>query len=360
MFIDNIFFSSQNSHLQGIFNRTIRLLECGIKPVYVFDGKPPTLKSGELAKRSERKKEAKVKLEAATEAGDAESAAKLVKQTVTVTQQHNEESKKLLRLLGIPVIEAPSEAEAQCAELCKKGKVWATGTEDMDSLTLGTPILLRHLTMSESRKIPINEITLATVLSGLNFTMDQFIDLCILLGCDYCPSIRGIGPKRAIELITKHKSIEGVIAKLDKTKYPLPEEFPYEEARELFKNPQVVDGDEIELKWSPPDEEALLAYLVGEKNFNEVRVKSGLARIQKGKAKRSQGRVDSFFKKEAPKESDTPKSPPRSSSSRGGRGGGTSARGGRGGAKAATKPGIKVATASSARGSKLTGTKRRR
>lgn len=93
------------SHLQGIFNRTIRLLECGIRPVYVFDGKPPTLKSGELAKRGDRKRAALEKLETATEEGDADEVAKWAKQTVKVTQIHNEESKKLLRLLGVPVVE---------------------------------------------------------------------------------------------------------------------------------------------------------------------------------------------------------------------------------------------------------------
>ena len=94
-----------NSHLQGIFNRTIRLLECGIRPVYVFDGKPPTLKSGELAKRGDRKRAAMEKLEAAQEDGNDEEAAKWAKQTVKVTRLHNEESKKLLRLLGVPVVE---------------------------------------------------------------------------------------------------------------------------------------------------------------------------------------------------------------------------------------------------------------
>ena len=93
------------SHLQGLFNRTIRLLECGIKPVYVFDGKPPTLKSGELARRRDRKREAREKLVNAQETGDAEEAAKMAKQTVRVTQIHNDESKQLLRLLGVPVIE---------------------------------------------------------------------------------------------------------------------------------------------------------------------------------------------------------------------------------------------------------------
>ena len=137
------------------------------------------------------------------------------------------------------------------------------------------------------------------VLSGLEFTMDQFIDLCILLGCDYCDSIRGIGPKRAVELIRKHKDIETVLENLDKTKYPLPEPFPYQDARELFRESEVTNGDEFDLQWKAPDEEALLEYLVKEKNFSEQRVKNALARVSKGKTKRSQGRIDTFFQVDA-------------------------------------------------------------
>lgn len=140
-----------------------------------------------------------------TRVGGAEDMLKFAKRSVRVTKEHNEDCKKLLRLMGVPIIEAPCEAEAQCAAMVRAGKVlhgalcasvtlpqvYATGTEDMDALTLGTPILIRHLTFSEARKIPIKEIYLDKVLAGLGFTMDQFIDLCILLGCDYCDTIKG-------------------------------------------------------------------------------------------------------------------------------------------------------------------------
>ena len=174
--------------------------------------------------------------------------------------------------------------------------MWATATEDMDCLTLGTPLLLRHFTVSEAKKIPIHEICLEKVLEGFDFTMDQFIDLCILLGCDYCESIRGIGPKRAFELIKKHKTIEKVLENIDLKKYILPDPFPYEDAREMFKTAEVADCSKLDLQWDSVDEEAILEYLVKEKNFSEQRVKNALARITKGKAKRSQGRIDSFFK----------------------------------------------------------------
>lgn len=138
-----------------MFYRTIRMMENGVKPVYVFDGKPPDLKSGELEKRTERRAEASEQLNAAKERGDVIAVEKFERRLVRVTKEHNEEVKKLLRLMGIPVIDAPCEAEAQCAELVKKDRVYATATEDMDALTFGSKILCRHMTFSEAKKIPI-------------------------------------------------------------------------------------------------------------------------------------------------------------------------------------------------------------
>lgn len=172
------------SHLMGIFYRSIRLLENGIKPVYVFDGKPPEMKSGELAKRQEKREEAQKQLEKATEAGDADDMEKFNRRLVRVTKQHNAEAKELLKLMGIPYIDAPCEAEAQCAAMAKAGKVYATATEDMDALTFGTSILLRHLTFSEARKMPVQEFHYEKILAELEFTKEQ---VCIweTLKCMY-------------------------------------------------------------------------------------------------------------------------------------------------------------------------------
>ncbi|RKO93681.1 PIN domain-like protein, partial [Blyttiomyces helicus] len=233
------------SHLMGMFYRTVRMMENGIKPVYVFDGKPPTLKSGELKKRGEKRAEAQKEADAAIEAGDAENADKFSRRTVKVLPEHNEECQKLLKLMGVPFIKAPCEAEAQCAALAKAGKVFGSGSEDMDTLTFESPVLLRHLTFSEARKMPIREINLAKALEGLGMNMDQFIDLCILLGCDYCDSIKGIGPTRAVALIKEHGSLEKVLDKLDPKKFPIPEDWPYQAARELFKRPDVTDPETI-------------------------------------------------------------------------------------------------------------------
>ncbi|XP_065219671.1 flap endonuclease 1 [Planococcus citri] len=283
------------SHLMGTFYRSIRLIENGIKPVYVFDGKPPEMKSGELAKRAERREEAQKNLEAAEETGDNNLVDKFSKRLVKVNSKHVEECKDLLKLMGIPFVEAPCEAEAQCAAMTKAGLVYATATEDMDALTFGSPVLVRHLTFSEARKVPVQEYHLSKVLAGMNLTYDEFIDLCMLLGCDYCDSIRGVGPKRAMEFIREYRSISKIIENIDSKKFTLPENWNYEQAKELFINPEVKDPKTIELKWTEADEDGLVKFLCGDRQFNEERIRNGAKKLNKLRTGSVQGRLDSFF-----------------------------------------------------------------
>ncbi|KAG7107373.1 Flap endonuclease 1 like protein [Verticillium longisporum] len=264
------------SHLMGMFYRTLRMVDNGIKPLYVFDGAPPKLKSGELAKRFQRKQEAKEGLEEAKETGTAEDIEKFSRRTVRVTREHNAECQKLLKLMGVPFIIAPTEAEAQCAVLAKGGKVYAAASEDMDTLTFETPILLRHLTYSEQRKEPIQEIHLDKVMEGLGMERNQFVDLCILLGCDYLDPVPKVGPSTALKLIREHKTLEGVVDYIKndpKSKYTLPEDWPFADARELFLNPDVRPADhaDCDFKWEKPDIEGLVTFLVTEKGFSEDR-----------------------------------------------------------------------------------------
>ncbi|KAF2402255.1 flap endonuclease 1 [Trichodelitschia bisporula] len=287
------------SHLMGLFYRTLRMVDNGIKPVYVFDGKPPKLKSGELAKRFQRKAEATEAVEEAKETGTAEDIERFSRRTVRVTREHNEECRRLLKLMGIPYIIAPTEAEAQCAELARAGKVYAAASEDMDTLTFNTPILLRHLTFSEQRKEPILEIHLDKVLEGMGMERPQFIDLCILLGCDYLDPIKGVGATTALKLIREHKTLEGVLEHIKgSTKLIIPDDWPYEDARQLFVAPDVrpASDPECDIKWEQPDVDGLVKFLVQEKGFSEDRVRSGAARLQKNLKTAQQSRLEGFFK----------------------------------------------------------------
>ncbi|CAM6092084.1 unnamed protein product [Calypogeia fissa] len=305
------------SHLQGMFTRTIRILEAGIKPVYVFDGKPPEMKGGELAKRLARRDDAATGLEKAIEGGEQADIEKYSKRTVKVTKKHNEDCRKLLRLMGVPVVEAPSEAEAECAALCSADKVYAVASEDMDTLTFGATRFVRHLMEPTSRKIAIMEFEVAKVLSELDLTMDQFIDVCILCGCDYCDTIKGVGAQTALKLIREHGSLEKVVEYFNsnKTRYQIPDDWPYQEARRLFKEPLVTPAEEmVDFKWMAPDEQGLKTFLVDENGFSNDRVTKGIEKIKSAKNKSSQGRLESFFTTKtsttAPKRKEVPDSKP--------------------------------------------------
>lgn len=323
------------SHLLGFFYRTLRMVDYGIKPVYVFDGKPPDLKKEVLVKRFGKREEAREQEEEKKDIADNQLLDQLARRQVRPTREHNAEVQRLLTLMGIPWVVAPSEAEAQCAELARAGKVFAAGSEDMDTLTFGTPILLKNLTASEQKKLPVTEINLEKALEGLNMPMEQFVDLCLLLGCDYLDPVRGVGPKKALKLIQEFESLDRVLEHLhqveqekeqkkkatepkeepakaegasdesDKEAEPapkkraggihVPEFWPYEEARQLFLHPQVNDGKSVELKWEQPKTEELVQFLCGDKGFSEDRVRRGCEKLAKAVGQKQQGRLDGFF-----------------------------------------------------------------
>jgi flap endonuclease-1 len=151
----------------------------------------------------------------------------------------------------------------------------------MDTLCFSCPKLARNLMSPASQGKAILEFDFDKILVELELTYDQFIDVCILCGCDYCDSIKGVGPVKALALIKKCGSIEGVLKEIDQAKYPVPEDWPFEAARELFRKPDVVDTAGLELKWSAPDEEGVVAFLCGEKQFSEDRVRNvGLYKVE--------------------------------------------------------------------------------
>ena len=271
VFYDNK--ANLTNHISGIFYRILKLLEYGITPVFVFDGKPPDMKFEELQRRKDRCKAAADKLETSD---DLHEKIRLEKRTVRVTKEDVEETKFLLNLMGVPFIDAVSEAEATCAELAKIGKVDAVSTEDADALTFGTPILLKNLNVGQAHKLPILEISHKDMLKELNISNDQFIDLCILCGCDYTCTLKRVGPKTALKLIKQFGSIEYILSQ--KTIENV-EEFKFNEARQLFKKPETTTGfTNFELK--KPRYDDLTSYLVDKQNFSRDRVVTALSRLQ--------------------------------------------------------------------------------
>ncbi|XP_039592159.1 probable flap endonuclease 1 homolog [Polypterus senegalus] len=249
------------SPLLGIFYRTLHFLENGIKPVFIFDGCPPEQKEGLIAKR-------------------AESAGYRISWPGGVSNQV-QNCQKLLDLLGVPYIQAPSDGEAMCAHLVKTGEVDAVASEDMDTLAFGSSFLIRQLNAKKGSDVI--EYCLPKLLEVLNLTQEQFVDLCILLGCDYCEKIRGLGPKKALTLIQQHKSIEDVLLNINREVHPVPVSWKYHEARRIFLNPDVTTAKQQTLHWKEPDEEGLVKFLVHENYVKEERIRKRMEAFRKMK-----------------------------------------------------------------------------
>lgn len=294
------------SHLSGIFYRTISLLEEGIIPVYVFDGKPPELKAQELERRRKMKEEAEKKLEKAKEEGEIRELKKYSQMATRLTNEMVEESKRLLVAMGIPVVQAPSEGEAEAAYLCNQGYTWAAASQDYDSLLFGANKLIRNLTLTGKRKLPKKDvyveikpelIELENLLKKLGITREQLIDIGILIGTDYDPDgIKGIGPVTALRIIKKYGNIEKAVEKGELPKYVL--NLNINEIRSIFLNPQVVKP-EGSLDLREPDEEKIKRILVDEHNFSEDRVTNGIERLIKAgkeaKGASRQSGLDQWF-----------------------------------------------------------------
>ncbi|BAA30521.1 flap endonuclease-1 [Pyrococcus horikoshii] len=288
------------SHLSGLFYRTINLMEAGIKPAYVFDGKPPEFKRKELEKRREAREEAELKWKEALAKGNLEEARKYAQRATKVNEMLIEDAKKLLQLMGIPIIQAPSEGEAQAAYMASKGDVYASASQDYDSLLFGAPRLIRNLTITGKRKMPGKDVyveikpelvVLDEVLKELKITREKLIELAILVGTDYNPGgVKGIGPKKALEIVRYSRD--------PLAKFQRQSDVDLYAIKEFFLNPPVTN--EYSLSWKEPDEEGILKFLCDEHNFSEERVKNGIERLKKAIKAGRQSTLESWFVKKKP------------------------------------------------------------
>ncbi|MCD6324188.1 MAG: flap endonuclease-1 [Desulfurococcales archaeon] len=292
------------SHLSGIFYRTINFVEAGIKPVYVFDGKPPELKAREIEERMRVRAEAERKYREALAKGRVEEARTYAQASSRLSSEMVEDAKKLLTAMGIPWVQAPSEGEAQAAFMAAKGDAWAPASQDYDSILFGAPRLLRNLTISGRRKLPRKNvyvevkpevIDVPTLLKTLSLTREQLVDIAILLGTDYNPEgVKGVGPKTALKLIRTYGTLDKALQALPNASFPADPKV----IREAFLNPEVTE--DYKLQWRAPDADSVMELLVGEHDFSESRVKNALERLRRGyesNIKRSSKGLEAWFKK---------------------------------------------------------------
>jgi flap endonuclease-1 len=288
------------SHLSGLFYRTAKLVEMGVKVAYVFDGAPPALKEVEIKRRAKVKAEALVKYEKAIKEGKMDKARSYAQMTSKIKDYMPDDSKRLLTELGLPWIQAPSEGEAQAAYLTIKGDADYCGSQDYDSLLFGAKALVRNVTISGRRKLPRKNVYIEVVpeimkldyiLKELDITHEQFVDVAMLVGTDFNPEgIKGIGPKTALKLIKKHGNIEEVLPELKDATFPVEPK----RIREIFLNPKVTDN--YKLEWEKPNVDGILDFLCGERDFSEERVGKALKRMIEGmKEAKSKTTLESWF-----------------------------------------------------------------
>ncbi|HEX32910.1 MAG TPA: flap endonuclease-1 [Candidatus Aenigmarchaeota archaeon] len=255
------------SHLSGLFYRNVNLMKQGVRLVYVFDGRPPSFKIKTIESREKRKEVAKKKYEQALKDKDYASARKYASQTAVLTDDMINDAKKLLQAMGIPVIQAPSEGEAQCAHLALKRKVYAVASQDYDSLLFGAPILVRNINITGKRKLPNKEqyvyinpekIELESNLKRLGLTREQLVVLSLFLGTDYNEGVKGIGVKKAYTIVKENK-VEDVI-----DKYGFDRKIV-----EWFLHPKVKD---VSFKFGNLNRDEIVKILVDEHDFSEERV----------------------------------------------------------------------------------------
>jgi flap endonuclease-1 len=271
------------SHLAGLFSRTTTMIEIGIKPVYVFDGKPNAMKLGTLQDRKGRREQAAQDWKDALDAGDMETARTKAQQSTSMSRTMAAEAKELLGYLGV-------------RHMVSCGDAWAAASQDYDCLLFGAPRLVRNLTLAGRRKLPRQEkyvtvvpevIDLEAALASLKLARSQLVDLGILTGTDFNEGIRGIGPKKGLKLILECSNAEAALAKLGR-------EIPSLGAvRKLFLEPEVTN--EYKLSWHAPDRDAVVRFLCEERDFTPGRVEPALQKLDNSQAQLKQKSLDRWF-----------------------------------------------------------------
>ncbi|MGV8169366.1 MAG: flap endonuclease-1 [Candidatus Nanoarchaeia archaeon] len=289
------------SHLVGLFSRFSNLMEKGIKFVFVFDGKAPELKREERERRKALKEEAQKMFDEAEQQEDIENMKKYAARTTVLSKEMIEEAKALIEAMGMPIVIAPSEGEAQAAHIVKNGDAYAVMSQDADSLLSGSPRTVRNLSITGRRKMPGSHayknvlpelFDLGDNLKELGLTQDQLIVLAILVGTDYnYGGVKGIGPKKALALVQKHKdNFEQIF---EDAKWKENSEVEWQRIFDTIKKMPV--SSDYKIKFENPDYEKIKKILVDEHDFSEERVQSSLEKLENYKKNNQQKGLGDWF-----------------------------------------------------------------
>ena len=272
------------SHLSGILYRNSSMIEKDIKPIYIFDGKAPELKSETQAKRREIRDEAEQIYKEALKEGDTEKARKFAMRSSKLSPEIIESSKKLLTCMGIPYVEAKGEGEAQAAYLVANGDAYAVASQDYDCLLFGAKRVVRNLAVSSNLK-SLEFYQLDKVLRQLDITREQLVDMGILIGTDFCEGLKGVGAKTALKLARSGKLEEKIDELQSQSTHDL------EEVRDIFLKHNV--NTDYKIKWEKPQPDKIIEFLSYQHGFSEERVAKACDRLKNLSS--SQGSLDAWF-----------------------------------------------------------------
>ena len=267
------------SHLSGLLYRTTNLIEAGVKVAFVFDGEPPLFKAETLSERSQVREKAAAAWQVALAAG--QDGFKYAQASSRISTEILQDGRRLILAMGLPVIQAPSEGEAQAAHMAARGEVELVGSQDYDSLLFGAPQVVRNLAITGKRKLPRKNIYvdvepeiihLDEGLAHLAISRKQLVEIGIMCGTDYNRGLTRVGPKTALKLIRENGDLESILAKQEEKIES------FAEIREFFLHPDVTDDYEIKMKKPSVDE--IVSFLVEERDFDQERVKKTAGRLE--------------------------------------------------------------------------------
>lgn len=284
------------SHISGMFYRTINLLDNGIKPIFVLDGKPSPLKNRTLLERKLVKEKAKEELKLARAANDEEKIRSYSARISYITDQVIDDVKFLLDYMGVPWVQAPSEGEAQASYMSKVDMVSGVISQDYDCLLFGAKRVFRNFAIYGRRKLPGRNIyvnvspeyvELEETLEKNDISLDQLIDVGIMVGTDFNKGLKRVGAKTGLNLIKKHGNIKKVLEERGEQIENL------EEIREFFRNPPVTT--DMDIKFRKPDSGKLIEFLCDIHDFSRNRVEPYIETLDKSFGQSSQSNLDVFF-----------------------------------------------------------------